>query len=302
MKNRKLFINMIMLSLFLLFLNPIFASSESFVLEGNRVFRSSQDYVSIHFLSNKSGTAFYKLTEDYNAPSLEDLSVWNNGGEVLENYTKKLDVSCDFDAKYVHIVVKSGESLSNVLTLSIQMYSYTEDFEGYPVNTYVDQGDKLLSPIKTEYGGTGNSNQKVIAEETNKFLSLSSTSSYASVQTIAFPSGYTEDAYQLIVRGKVKPLADDGPWGEAASFGIGDRKNGILFINGKICDMKKKDINNISYTLGKWYDIEFIVDLLSLTYDIKVDDKIILTDINYVLDDKIYLFAGHGTTAYFDDI
>lgn len=169
-------------------------------------------------------------------------------------------------------------------------------------NTYVKESGAPLNPISQKYNGNGDINQKVKEVEDNKVFSMSSSEN-ASVQTISLPLGYRNDAKTLVVKGNVMPLSEGPNYHEAALFGIGDRVNGVLFINGKICYANKDDINNISYNFNQWYEIELNVNLESNKYNIKINGNKIADDIPYNnSDDKVTLFAGHHTTAYFDNI
>lgn len=280
------------------------AGEEGATIVGNSVYRPSATSATVRFLSDKAGTAYYQITESAAAPSTASLVAWTNADAVTANVTKTLSLTPTSGTKYVHIVVQSGSALSNVLTVSMpQDYYYREDFGAYPENTYVAQSGNPLAPISQMYGGTGNANQKVSAASGDKYLSLSSTSGTASMQRITLPANYREGASVLVLKGKVKPLSEGPSYHESALFGIGDRKNGVLFINGRICYADKSDINNINYNFNQWYEIELDVDLVTNTYDIKVDGTTVASNVTYNDSDKyVLMFAGHSTTAYFDDV
>lgn len=277
-------------------------ASDAPIISGNSVYRSSAESATMRFLSDTAGTAYYQLTESSAAPSTSNLSTWTNAGDVTANVTKTLTLAVTSGAKYAHIVVQGDGGLSNVLSVEmVSNYCYSEDFEAHPTNTYIAQSGSPLSPISQKYGGNGSANQIVVSESDNKFLSLSSSST-ASMHVMDLPSNYRQGATRLLLKGKVKPLSE-GNYHEAALFGIGDRINGVLFINGKICLANKADINNITYNFNQWYEIELDVDLLTNKYSIIIDGTTVAENLTYNDSARfVTIFAGHNTTAYFDDI
>lgn len=290
--------------IFVLSLVPISTVASSVpVIKGNSVYRSTGTTAFIKFISDSNGNAYYKITADDTLPSTDYLTDWSNGGAVIAGVASVINLEgLTTGAKYVHVIIKGEEGLSDILTISMPYdYYYYENFEANTANSYVKQDGSPLAPISQAFGGSGNASQKVVSTQDNNYFSLTSSNT-ASVQKIELPSNYRDNAEQLVLKGKVMPL-NEGTYNEAAMFGLGDRKNGVLFINGKICFPDKKDINNITYEFNKWYEIELDVNLSKNKYDLLIDGIKVASNLSYNDSEKfVCMFAGHETTAYFDDI
>ncbi|WP_418791817.1 leucine-rich repeat protein [Phosphitispora sp. TUW77] len=281
-------------------------------LYGYSVWRSDSSTAITRFMSNESGTYYYMVSDENTAPSTEDLSSWTLGTAISADTTITFSpLGLTTGEKYVHLTVKdASNNVSDVVTVSMpQDYCYFETFEAYPLNTNIASGE--LAPISQIHNGTGDANQKVVAavdSTSSKMLSLSSTSGNASDQVVLLNEDLLAGLSSYTFEGDVYPLNTDG-WQLRFSFTNGNYEGsneaGVFFIDGTITtatrsgEIQLKD----SYTANQWHHVKIVVSPLTNKYSVYVDDELLNDSLNLPSGiDRLAITAGHGKTAYYDNL
>ncbi len=283
-------------------------------LIGSSVWRSGSETATIRFMSNESGTCYYKIT-DNEIPPADVISGGTNGGAVTKDIAKTVPLNgLTEGAKYVHFVVKDGAgNVSATLTISLPCdYYYFDDFEVYPLDTYI--ASNSMSPLSQRNGGTGSENQKVVANVSNSssnMLVLASNSGAASDQQILLNSSVLSSAGAYVFEGDVYPLFDTGfqlRLSFADSNYEGNHEAGVFFNSGKITTATKSGSVTLkdSYTTNVWHHVKIVATPAASTYAVYLDGELL----NGALPlpsgiNRLAISAGNlanNTQAYYDNL
>ncbi len=283
-------------------------------LTGSSVWRSDGDTATVRFMPDKSGTCYYKITDSETPPS-DIISGGTDGGAVTEDIVKTVSLNgLTEGTKYVHIVVKDGAgNVSAPLTISLPYdYYYFEDFEAYPLSTYIYSN--AMSPLSQRNGGTGSENQKVVAnvsDSSSNMLVLASNSGWASDQQIMLNSSTLASAGSYVFEGDVYPLLDTGfqlRFSFADNNYEGNHEAGVFFNGGKITTATKSGSVTLkdSYTAGEWHHVKVVATPSTSIYAVYVDGELL----NGALPlppgiNRIAISAGNlisNTQAYYDNL
>lgn len=270
----------------------------------------------LYVYSNTAGTRYIKVTQSSQAPSIEEILLKDNKGDINIG-RNKIFVSYDnnqYSDFWAYIVVKTANGkYSNVLQVHIPpMLAYSEDFQAYAHDTNVNSS--AMVPLTQVQAGTGDENQKIITEGDNNFLSLTSSSDKISEQYITIGKLYTShDKYYF--EGKVRVTDNDGCpllfYMKGKGTGTEDvYKIGVIFKDGKILTIDEKDAISASYPKNKWCHIKIDVNPENNKYAVYMDDKLLKSDLSIYGDttpgsvkfDKLVISTGLGKTAHFDDL
>lgn len=280
------------------------------VLTSSSVWRSACDTATVRFMSDESGTCYYQITDSATPPA-DVVADGTNGGAVTADTAKMLPLAgLTAGAKYVHIVVEdAGNNVGDPMTVAMPYdYYYHEGFESYPLDTYISSND--MSPLHQVHNGTGNANQKVAANVTNsseKMLSLSSASSWASDQVVALNRSTLAAGSSYVFEGDVYALGTSG-WQLRFSFTTGtysaSTEAGIYFKNGNIVSISNSERVLLSgYTANQWYHVKIEVSPSVGTYAVYVNGALLDNTLTLPTGiDRLAITSGHGYTAYYDNL
>lgn len=163
-----------------------------------------------------------------------------------------------------------------------EAYFY-EDFEIYEPGAYP-------TSFSLRYNGTGTANQKVIVSNDykgnpGKVFRLQGASSWASEHLRALPSTMPET---LIIQSYVKPVSGSWP-GRIGLYNRnigtwGTRVTGVLFESGnRITALRNSRDNDKvqigTYSMGTWYKVTMIHDMVNYSYDVKINDVLVAEDL-----------------------
>lgn len=279
-------------------------------LTGYSAWRSGATTAALRFISDEDGSCYYQITESETPPA-DVVSGGMDGGEVTADAAATVSpAGLTSGAKYAHLVVEDASgNVSDALTIPLPYdYYYSENFESYPLGTYIASGD--MSPITQINCGTGDANQKVAENVSNaaeKMLSLSSGGSWASDQAVVLDGTALAAAERCVFEGDVYTLGTSG-WQLRFSFTTGtysaSTEAGVYFKNGNIVSISNSErVLQSGYNANQWYHIKIEAFPADGTYSVYVDG--VLLDDTLTLPSGIKwlaITAGHGYTAYFDNL
>lgn len=283
-------------------------------LLGSSVWRSDGDTAMVRFISDEAGTCYYQITGSA-TPTLDVASGGTNGGLVTAATASTVYLSgLTSGEKYVHIVVEDGAgNVSDPLTISMPCdYYYSENFEAYPLDTYI--ASNMMSPLAQRNGGTGSLNQKVIqnvSDVSKKMLSLASNHWAASDQHILLDSSILAASNAYVFEGDVYPLLDTGfqlRFSFTDGSYEGNHEAGVFFNGSKITTARQSGAVTLreSYTAGQWHHVKIVATPASSTYAVYVDGELLSDTLPLPPGiDRLAISAGNladGTTAYYDNL
>ena len=107
-------------------------------------------------MPDENGSCYYQITDSETAP-LDVVSGGTSGGSVTADTVATLSLTgLTSGAQYLHIVVEDvARNVSDPITVGMSCdYYYYENFEAYPLNTYI--ASNAMSPLaQRNAGGSG---------------------------------------------------------------------------------------------------------------------------------------------------
>ena len=283
-------------------------------MTGTSAWRSAGDTATVRFMSDESGTCYYQITESATPPA-DVVTGGSDGGAVTADAATSISLTgLTSGAKYVHLVVKDeSDNVSDALTISLPCdYYYYENFESYPLNTYI--ASNAMSPLAQRNSGTGSVNQIVTANVSDlspRMLSLASNSGAASDQHVLLDASTLAAADTYVFEGDVYPLLDTG---FQLRFSMTDgsyednHEAGVFFNGGKITTATMSGAVTLkdSYTANEWHHLKIVADPSEEKYAVYFDSEL-LSDSLTLPDgiNRLAISAGNlanNTTAYYDNL
>ena len=196
-------------------------------------------------------------------------------------------------------------------------FVFEEDYESYSVDT-------LPSDYIIVYNGSGDSAQKIVEEDDNKFLQTKGRSGWGLAMRKDFDTDFSEN---IVVEWKIQTRTtanstdyDDDGFAGVGSFSI---KNGAEI--AAIVQMGNKSDENMYVYRGSyskqvernvWISCKMVIDFANEKYDIYVNDELVVEDYPTIVadlnstwnsfgEDACFRFGSgnsSATTTLFDDI
>ncbi|OPL08641.1 MAG: hypothetical protein AVO33_09845 [delta proteobacterium ML8_F1] len=285
------------------------------IISGQSIWRDSASAANVRFMSSEAATYYYRVTDNDIPPSTEDLSGWTTGAAIAADTTVTFSpAGLTTGEQYVYIVAKDGSgNTSNLLSLVMPYdYYYYENFETYPLDTSI--ASNAMSPLAQRNAGSGSAAQKVILEDPNKMLSLTSNYNAASDQHVLLDSSILASSDTYVFEGDVYPLLATG-FQLRFSFANGNYESnneaGVFFSEGKITTTSNSDASDPvvlkdSYTANAWHHVKIVAKPASNQYEVYMDGDLLSDTLPLPSGiDRLALSAGNNadnTTVYYDNL
>ncbi|MCR5156669.1 MAG: InlB B-repeat-containing protein [Butyrivibrio sp.] len=253
------------------------------VLTGRSVWRTNATTATIKFRSDSAGTYYYKISEEDQASSAEQVKSGCDGtGEAVDGINSIALSASELGsgARYVYIVVENSLlSDVHIIEMPYDVY-YFEDFESYEPGMYITQDGEPLAPLTQINEGKGDAYQKVVYNSgVGNSLQLESSKENPSViseQRIVLPE-------QMRSTGKLWVLESDfcvpvSGGGDQLILTFVDDDAEIsdgIWIKGNSIYSGDKETYLAANTVGSRRHVVIKVYAWKNTYDIIVDNKVI---------------------------